>query len=378
MINLIIKLLFFLIVSFQAKAESDSNDKKIKGNLITQINYNFGDKKYNEFERDNISSTLNLNWNIIKNIYIKSSFEAKKYIDGKIKDREEIISYNTRNNNEGLFVDQLYLNYQNKKVDIKLGKFYLNFAKGWKFRNSVWNNYLSLAEYYITDTVGFNFNVTQGEKAGYGKYILGFTTFTDDNKYLDRSLVNNNDSIRSSSHNFNYRQQFGTSYLVSLDIKYDFSELEKLSYHFSYLRSSNEDKPYSNSSSQKAFAASLDYDYPISDNFILDLFLEYVRINHANSNLRRRSNFFISSITLNLYNNWLLTFSHNIHDNKNRTNLRKTNLNSNEISIGYKFDYKYLTGLQIMIGYKQDKIDNSNNIIRDNSVGLLVRNVINF
>ena len=371
------------ILAETSEIESKNSKKKlINGRFITELydenGYHSNDDN-NKFNSEYTKSYLDLNFNITDNLYVKSltALEPTNVAIQNIPDRT-----NRHFKNESLFTRELSLNYQASNFSVGLGKINnLNFGKYWDNQNKIWATNLVKTSYRQIEKIGFKGDYAIGDEKKNGRYIFGFSIFTNDSKYTDNSLINDRSSTLKSNATPGDTRNLN-SYIASLDINYDFDNEEKLSYHFAYMNLAVNGRQSSVTpakiSDQKAIALNMNYQYPISENILINPIIEYVTMSNVGGNIDHKTNMLTTNIDVFLYKNWNVGISHVIRaDLIQAENGLDTSIT--EFSFGYRFPKSsILSGLQLLAGYKKDIIDNKSNPIKTDSVGAMARYVKDF
>ncbi|MFT6106123.1 MAG: hypothetical protein ACJA0S_000790 [Rickettsiales bacterium] len=368
--------------------ENVKNDNLINGVLDNRIYYedNFdSDNRKNQHRDAHLNSRLNVNLKISKNFSLSTiaEFDQSKQ-QSEDNRRNQLITGGGDQSfeNEGLFVDELVLNYNHKNLSFMAGKFTANFGDAWIYDNAIWVNQIA-QRYRQDEKLGLGFAGRAGNRKTFGEYVFGFSAFTNDRKNLDNSTITKRDGTPKKDGEVGDTRSL-KSYVLSTDIHYDFGNDEKLSYHFSYLNLDiNERQNQSNIPSkindQKAYAVNMKYDYPLGKNFLLKSFVEYVAIDNLGGNVEKDSKTLTINFTAQIYKDFFMTLAR-AKEKELEVNNSGLGRSINEISFGYDFDNlnQLLEGLSLSIGYKENKIDSRISSVTDKSFGFLVRHKIEF
>lgn len=360
-----------------------ANNIKISGKNITDLtfenNYNTTDSK-NQFNNTEILSRFFSDINFSKNLSLKSNILLSK-VDAE---NENIRRKNSANGggdmsfeNSGIYIQELVLDYSEKNYSILAGKFTANFGQSWIWGRGIWANSVPL-NYAQNEKLGFGGIYRIGDSKKTGRYNFAFSTFTNDRKNLDNSIINNRNSSSKNVAKAGDTRNFD-SYNISLDVNFDFAENEKLSYHFAYLNlavNSNQTAiNYSKIADQKGFVLNSRYRYPVDSNLLFDGLVEYVEMKNIDGNGDASNKNLNYSLVAEIYQNWNITLANNIYKNS-VLNVGNLNYNQNlyEISGGYKFDKtKYFDQFLIQLGYKKLRNNYQSYIDEQNAFGILAR-----
>ncbi|NBV06009.1 MAG: hypothetical protein EBS06_02085 [Proteobacteria bacterium] len=368
------------------QAQAKFFDPSFSGNFVTDLNY---DRNYQSDNSNHRYNDALLKGIFASKLQINQNFSVKSLLR-----LEELSKYNSNfaasafggnaisssgNNrffqNEALRAEEITANYNNKNITILAGKFTPNFGTNWQWGRGIWSNNLSY-NYKPTQKVGAGLSYKLGSRKKTGQYNFGFATFTNDRTALNNSLINQT-APYNRVNNAGDAAGLGQSYNGSLDVLFDFAEGEKLSYHFSYINlgvnSNASTVTPSKVADQKGYAAAMNYRYPISDNFLLDGLLEYVRIKNLSGNSDVGEQYSSASLVGEIYRNWNITAA--------TTNLAHQQLNYNgfdqnlsEISLGYKFDKtNFFDQLLLQVGYKSFRTNYKTSIETNSGIGALLR-----
>lgn len=368
--------------------KDETNKPIVNGVFDNRIYYtdNFKSDNYKEQNSEAIwRSRLDVSLNITDNFTIAAAGQ----VDEMNQASENTARLNSPNGggdrsfeNHGAFLDELVLNYNYKDFSVLAGKFTANFGYAWSFDNGIWSNEIN-QQYKQSEKLGFGAIQRFGDRKEFGEYVFGASVFTSDRKNIDNSVVTRRDETSKSSGTPSDTRDLN-SYVLSADILYEFNNNEKLSYHFSYLNSAinrrnNTTNTKDKIEDEKAFAINIKYDYPISENFVLKSFGEYVEINNVGGNVEADSKFFSVNFTAEFYKNFFMVFG----KSKEKEFKAATNGIDNsisEIDLGYKFinSNPLLNGSRIMVGYRMQDNDQKTTRTKDHSFGLFVNHRIEF
>ncbi len=366
-----------LIEETSEEIEKKDHDKfpKIKGRLVFDINstdeYQTTDKSkeiVDTYAKARLYSSIELMRHLSVNSYVRLGHVNR---ESDNQDYSEFPSHGKNRNfkDEGAWIEELNLTYDTKKYAIVMGKFDLNFGSAWRWNRGIWAYQLA-QNYKEMEKLGFNGIYRVGDAKKNGRYEFSYAMFTNDRKNLDNSLITNRysdskyDAIPGDTRSL-------SSYIGSLDINFDFSEKEKLSYHFSYVNLAVNKRASSLSGkidNQKGTAVGMNYKYPLNDAVILDAMVEYANIKNLGGNSAVKENYFTGNLITKIFDNWNVTTG---FARQNNTNFDR---NLAEISFGYEFvGNKIFDSLLLQFGYKNQRDNLSSGLEVRNSVGALLR-----
>lgn len=355
------------IILILISTHSFANDSTISGKIRTEIyaidNYNSSNirEEYKEYKS---KIKLNLKAKITKKLSLNSVIKTSD-MDQYSEDNKRaaaIPNSGTRSfENEGAYLEKLYLKYQYDNLEFSLGKNTLNFGQAWKRSNYIWILNKASKYYRFAEKFSFKTAIMAGDKTKNGQYRLSLSSYFNDDKYLENSLITKREYIDNYTIDAGNDKSLFASYSTALDVNYDFGNQEKLSYHFGYVKSAINDKKSnivrSKISDQKSYVANINYQIPITENILPRVFIEYAHLDNYKGNKFKDIYLLTKYLMLNLYQNYYLTYT------ISKVQYQEIGTNGedeivNEISFGYKFPKNnILHGLSSYIGYSKDKID---------------------
>ena len=360
--------------------EQDSlNSKpKLTNNLIYDVRFNNQYQATNS--QDEFNNTASKGF-LYSNLNFAKNFSLNSFL--KIEPSNKLSQNNNGKNrafqNESLFFEELNFTYNNKKFAAILGKFDLNFGSAWIFNRGIWAGELA-QNYQQKEKLGIGVVYRAGNSKTVGGYNFSLTSFTNDRKNLDNSIITSRNSDSKSYGKVGDTRNLGQSYNAAVDINFDFSQKEKLAYHFSYLNLAVNKRAtlldLSKISDQKSWAASLNYKYPAGQNFDLDTLIEYVSTKNVDANSNAKEKYFNSNIIGKIYQNWNVTLAYAKRD-FSQIDAAGFEQNLTEISAGYEFEKNILFDkLLLQVGYKNQHDDHKTDLKTKNAkniLGILLR-----
>jgi hypothetical protein len=281
---------------------------------------------------------------------------------------------------EGIFARQLNLQYNNKKYSLIAGKFNLNYGKAWNWNRGIWSYELA-NNYRQTDKIGFGGIYRAGDAKKTGQYNFGLSFFKNDRKYLNNALITRDDQTTKSNAKAG-DEDLMQSFLASMDVNFDFGEKEKLTYHFAYINMAvNRNAsalPRNKIADQKGYVASMNYIYPVAQNYDIDALIEYNNFKNIDGNSDNGENYLTGSVVNKFYQHYLATVAYSRRSNRNIAQLGFEQQLS-EFSVGYEFDKNaFFDRFIIQAGYKNIRNDYKNSLETNNAFGILARYYKNF
>lgn len=278
--------------------------------------------------------------------------------------------------NMGVRMEELTFGYRSNNVTALAGKFLLNFGNAWRWNKSIWLNRVAGENYRESEKLGFTTFLKAGDSKKTGRYHFGFASFTNDRKNLDNAVITNRDSDAKSDAKPGDTRSFG-SYLLSLDVNFDFEPQEKLIYHFAILDMAVNNRASSvtptKTDSQKSFVAGMNYQFPLTQNLLIDSLIEYADKRNAGGDSDVGEKYFTAAISGKLYQHWYSTLGLSTLSNS-EVDAYGFSKNVAEISAGYEFGKNdFFDKLVIQFGYKNQRSNYRTSLQTDNVWGGLVR-----
>lgn len=377
----------------QPKSDDKFFDPSFSGAVVTDLNYdhNYGASNSNNNYNDSLlrsifASKLALN----KNFSVQSVLrldEVNKYTSNFATNSSggnvaASAGSNRYFQDEALRVEEITANYTHKNLTVLAGKFVPDFGLNWKWGRGIWSNNLS-NNYRQTQKVGGGISYKIGNRQKTGQYNFGLSTFINDHSGLSNSTITQSSPYNKNAGTPGDVGGLFQSYVTSMDILFEFSAQEKLSYHFSYIDLGVNSKaspvtPVSQISDQKGYSAAMNYRYPVVENFLIDGLLEYVRMKNVGGDSAIGEQYYTASLVGEIYRNWNITLAN--------TSLVHRQIGSNgfdqsqsEISFGYNFGKtEFFDKLLVQVGYKNFRTNYKTSVDENNSLGALLRYIKSF
>lgn len=369
-----------------------SSESFIKPKVVTlfQADIRFDDNHYSGVGRQEstlIDSRLASRLELTENFSIRGLLRLNKVAASPVSHENQWFT------DEGLFLEQLHLNYNTKHLALAAGKFNPNFGNAWMWGRGMWSAELP-SEYRQSEKLGLSGSYSVGERKTTGEYIFGYSAFTNDRKNFDNSLITDRDTPSKSQARPGDTRSL-SSYVASLDVLFDFGvpkfgdqsakEHERLTYHFAYTKlalnqRANSD-PTLDLGNQTGFVVNGNYKYPIAKNYVLDGLLEYAKIGHSGGKVGVNDKYLNANLEVKMhdhYNLVLATVNHkNVGDKGDGFSQ-----NFYEISLAYAFGKTaFFDNLIFQVGQKYQTTDYRNyqvNADKTISYGALLRYIKQF
>ena len=359
--------------------QQNTTQNLISGFISNRVHYN---NIYQSDDQQQKYQDAFLNANLGLDIKLGSGFSIKTVAKfEQMPQASETLGKDQFFNNEGAYFDELALNYNYKNISALAGKFATNFGSAWNNDNGIWVNQIA-QNYQIDEKLGLGLIARFGDKQTIGQYVFGFASFTNDRKNLDNSIISKRDSSSKADGLVGDTRNLSSN-VASVDIYYQFSKQEKLSYHLAYSnlainKRQNQSNIPTKIDDQKSLALNMNYQYPINNNILIDGLIEYVNTKNMGGDIDSSANFLTANLTTYFNNFYLIIARAQKQQFKIGTNGIDHSIN--ELSIGYKFDNHnhILKGLSLAIGYNENLIDYKTSQVKNNAFGALLKHQLEF
>ncbi len=260
--------------------------------LESQFEKEVHDSRNNErdrlFARAELASALQLN----EHFYIDSVTVLEPVFDATIGENRFF-------DDEGVFIEEIKLNYENGPWGAFIGKFNPAFGIAWDYGRGIWSEDFA-EDYEITEKIGLG-GAYQFELADMGAHRFTFSTFFTDTSFLSRSIVQDRSTLKRQDGGASNTENF-SSYVVSLDGK-QVADIKNLSYHLAFRHLG---RGVGDVDDEQGVAANLNYLIPVSDEWESDLLLELASISHFNGTADDARFYSVSNVNT-LYEDWNVT-----------------------------------------------------------------------
>jgi len=328
-----------VVMELQNEYTTDADDAAIDGHN-------------NLFFRTEVAPTLQLN----ENFFVDGVFVWED-----IQDREA----NKSNffDNEGGFVEEIKLNYENGPWAAWAGKFNPGFGIAWDFGRGIWGEDFA-EDYEITEKIGVGAGYTF-ETEGFGSHTLAANTFFADTTFLSGSTITKRDTLDLDDGGVSNTEDFA-SYVVSLEGE-NLAGVENLYYKLGYRHQDEGDKTVGGDN-ETGYVATLGHVFPIDDRLEVDALVEYANISNFEAG-NDDNEYITTSVITRLDEKWNLALSYTAR-NIDVANGSDTNDHLAQISAGYDFGQ----GTTFEVGYRNAEEGNQDSDI----IGGLIRHTVAF
>lgn len=294
-----IALLTGTVLSFGAtSANAQTLPSWLSGEIVTELQNEYtvdaddsATSDYNNlFLRSEVAPTIQLNENF--------------FIDGvavweNIQDRDP----NESNffDNEGLFIEEIKLNYENGAWAAWAGKFNPGFGIAWDFGRGIFGEDFA-EDYEITEKLGVGGSYTL-ETPDAGAHTFAANAFFADTSFLSGSLFTKRDTLNENDGGVSNTEDF-SSYVVSLEGE-DLAGVENLYYKLGY-RNQDEGDQTVGGDRETGYVVTLGHVFPINDRIEVDALAEYTDISNFEAGADDNEYITLSTI-VTLDDRWNLT-----------------------------------------------------------------------
>lgn len=263
---------------------------------------------------------------------------------------------------EGIFIEEIKLNYENGPWAAWAGKFNPGFGIAWDYGRGIWSEDFA-EDYEITEKLGFGAAYTF-ETQDNGNHTLTASTFFADTTFLSESTMTRRGRTRLSTGGASNTEDF-SSFVVSLDGD-NAAGIENLSYHLGFRHLGEGDATPGDD--EQGIAANINYVLPVNDALVSDILLEFVGINHIDGGTDD-SRYYTASVVNTIYEDWNVTvgFTKRITQSPGVADVNDHLL---QLTGGYDFG----NGLTLEAGWRGSEESNIDN----NILGGLARYTLEF
>lgn len=277
----------------------------ISGEVVSELQneytYNSDDASTDEYNniffRTEVAPTVQLNENF--------------FIDGvavweDIQDREP----NEDNffDNEGVFIEEIKINYENGPYAAWAGKFNPGFGIAWDFGRGIWGEDFA-EDYEITEKIGAGAAYTF-DTAGFGAHTIAANAFFADTTFLSGSTVTNRDTLDKSDGGVSNTEDL-SSFVVSLEGE-NLAGVENLYYKLGY-RHQDEGDVNAGGDDETGYVVTLGHAFPVTDRVGVDALVEFTDIENFEAGTNDNQ-YFTASVITTLDDQWNLTTSYTSRD----------------------------------------------------------------
>ncbi|MGB0719540.1 MAG: hypothetical protein ACPGRX_03650 [Bdellovibrionales bacterium] len=345
-----------LALGFSPKAQAQS----LSAEIVTELQ--------NEYTVDSDDPTRD-GYN---NIFLRSEvaptlqFNEHFFIDGvAVLENIQDIDPDESNafDNEGVFVEEIKLNYENGPWAAWAGKFNPGFGIAWDYGRGIWGEDFA-EDYEITEKVGIGAGYTF-ETPQWGAHTLAVNTFFADTSFLSGSAITKRDRLHKRDGGVSNTEDF-SSYVVSLEGD-DLAGVDTLYYKLGY-RNQDEGDATVGGDRETGYVVTLGHVFPVHDRVAMDALAEYADINHFEGGTADQSYATFSLITT-IDDAWNVTGSFTARDIDDTAGP-----NSDDHLLQISGGYDFGQGTTAEIGWRNSEESGSDTDI----IGGLIRHSVSF
>tara|TARA_R110001592_G_scaffold32162_1_gene112740 strand:+ start:8557 stop:9645 length:1089 start_codon:yes stop_codon:yes gene_type:complete len=205
--------------------------------------------------------------------------------------------------NEGIFIEEIKVNYENGPLSVFAGKFNPGFGAAWDFRG-IWGEDFA-EDYEITEKIGVGANYTFGNDT-IGEHTVTANTFFADTTFLSGSLITNRNTLNKNDGGVSNTEDF-SSFVVSLQGE-DLAGVENLYYKLGY-RNQDEGDVSAGGDRETGYAVTLGHNFAVNDHVGMDALVEYVDIDNFEAGTDDKQ-YLTTSLITTIDNQWNVTASY--------------------------------------------------------------------
>lgn len=264
--------------------------------------------------------------------------------------------------NQGLFIEDLYLAYEQDWFGIKGGKFTPNFGIGWDKIPGVYGSDFAEAGYEFAERIGVGGSLTLKNKE-FGAHTVSASTFFLDTTFLTHSAIQGRGTKGLADGGVSNTEDF-SSFAIALDGE-DIAALPGFGYHLAYI---HQRQGRGNDADETGFAIGATHVLKFGDGFELTPLVEYVRFDDAEGTTDLDRDFLTVAGRLT-WRGWNVAVSYTGRDtdSPDGTSVDDDNF---QISAGYGFE----SGIAIDLGWRH--VDEAR--VKTDGIGVLVAYRIDF
>lgn len=248
---------------------------------------------------------------------------------------------------EGAFVEDLFLRYETNRFAFQGGKFTPKFGLTWDIAPGIYGTDFAEAGYEFSERIGVLGSANFAD-VKLGSHTLSAHTFFLDTSVLSQSVGRGRGTTDKVDGGVSNTEDF-TSYAFTLEGENVFA-IDGLGYHLAYIRQAPGNRDQSD---EKGFAVAATHNIDLGDDFSLSPLFEYVHFDDADGVGEQDRDFLVLAGRLN-WNSWNLSVAYTGRDTK-ATGSEEIDDFQFQTSVGYQFAF----GLEFNVGWH---IDNENGL----------------
>ncbi len=228
-------------------------------------------------------------------------FTEKFFLDGVIV-LEPVMDFDPGENNffedEGVFIEEIKLNYENGPWAVFAGKFNPGFGIAWDFGRGIWGEDFA-EDYEITEKIGGGVSYTF-ETENNGDHTLTGSTFFSDTSFLSESIFTGRGNTTKSDGGASNTEDF-SSFVVSMEGE-NVAGVENLYYKAAF-RHLGEGDANMGGDDEQGIVATVGHVFPVSDAVEMDALIEFADISNFDGG-NDDNRYITGSVITTIHDSW--------------------------------------------------------------------------
>lgn len=262
----------------------------------------------------------------------------------------------------GLWIEDLYLSFETDRFSVKGGKFTPNFGLGWDETPGVFGSGFAGAGYEFAERVGVAGGVSFGN-GKVGTHTIEASTFFLDTSFLTHTTLKGRGTTGHADGGVSNTEDF-SSFAVSVNGE-DVGGFKGLRYHTAYIHQAN---GVDGTDDETGFAIALTHTIDLGKDVTLTPLVEFVHFNDL-AGAKDAERDFITVSGLFNWKSWNFAIAL-VERNDEAADGTETNDFQFQLSVGYEFDF----GLAVDVGWA---VANESNI-ETQTLGVLLAYTLEF
>lgn len=297
-----------------ARAEEDSRLDLQAEQAASAVSYpSFGGEVVMELQNEYTTESDDPDTDEHNNMFFRTEvapvlyFNENFFIDGvavfeNIQDREP--DEDNWFDNEGAFIEEIKLNYENGPWAAWAGKFNPGFGIAWDYGRGIWSEDFA-EDYEITEKIGVGGSYTF-ENDQIGAHTLALNTFFADTTFLSGSTITKRDTLDEDDGGASNTEDF-SSYVASLNGENIFG-VENLYYKLGFRHLAEGDADVG-TDDENGYEVTLGHVFNVTDRVSADALVEYVNISNFETG-PDDAEYFTASVVTKLDDRWNVTLGY--------------------------------------------------------------------
>lgn len=277
---------------------------------------------------------------------------AEVYVDGVFvfEPFDQVAEVNAGNDiwfdREGVFVEEIKLNYEAGPYALWAGKFNPAFGKAWDYGRGIWGEDFA-EDYEITERIGVGASYAL-DSCCMGAHVLSLSTFFADTSVLSRGLVTARDQVHLSDGGVSNTQDL-SSFALGLEGQDAFGA-RGFGYGVFMRHLGEQDKNRtSETADENGFDAYVEYTVPAGEGLSFDLFGEYAALRGFEGVENSDRDYVSASVRANIGSGWNVTAAYTLRDVGDDGAGDSYDDHLAQLSAGYDFG----NGLSVEAGWRE-------------------------